>query len=268
MKDFSEYPGAMWLLYNNPECYTIPVEGYTLYAYDTLEECESVVIGTRILGVMGIPVQDVELGIYKGRYVVASKDYMKDSERFMTLRSLLYLVGKASDDLSDITKKLGKLKYHNKEYVISWFWSIIVADGLLGYSGRTLDNVGVLCNVNNHNIRVCPILGGNKGFYFSRDNRRMETVLKTRANIKLKSMTCGCSGFRYENFPAMFWDLVKYCDIEEFRRSVQDCKVSVEFDKVYSAIDSTECVSLIKKKLAKECFYTRYHMLCEPDKQY
>ena len=268
MKDFSEYPGAMWLLPNNPECYTIPIEGYTLYAYDTLEECENVVISTRVLGTLGIPVQDVELGIYKGRYVVASKDYMKDSERFMTLRSVLYLVGKASDDLSDITEKLGKLKYKNKDYILAWFWSILVTDGLLGYSGRTLDNIGVLYNVNTHSIRVCPILGGNKGLYFNKDEKRMETMLKTRSSIELKSVTCGCTKFRYEGSSVMFWDLVKYCDMEVFKLSIQACRMSIVFDKVYSAIDSVEDVSSIKKKLAKECFYTRYHMLYDPDKHY
>lgn len=268
MKDFSEYPGDMWLLYNNPECYTIPVEGYTLYAYDTLEECENIVVSTRILGTMDIPVQDVELGIYKGRYVVASKDYMKNSERFITLRSLLYPAGESSDDLLDITKKFGELKYDNKDDLISWFWSVLVVNGVLCYAGRSLDNMVVLYDVNTKTIRACPIIGGNRGLDFSKDESRMKRVIRNSHNLVTHAVVCDILRFECGGRRARFWHLVKHCDLEVFRKRVNDYKKSIDLTKVYFIIDGVEGLSPIKNKLAKECFFVTYNMLCNPREYY
>lgn len=268
MKDFSEYRGAMWLLANNPECYTIPIEGYTLYAYDTLEECENVIASTKIMGELGLPVQDVELGVYRGRAVVAARDFMKDAERFMTLRSLLYLVGKASDDIEDVENLLSKLKYKNKDSIIEWFYNLLVADGLLGYNGRTLDNIGVLYNVNTHCIRVCPMLGGNTGMYLSSSEGAMRRLTDNRSLVKLRTLNSGCSKLRFGATSIMFWDLVKYCKLSRFRTSINAVKASVEFEDVYKSIDSIGIESSVKIKLIKECFYVRYHMLFDPDRQY
>lgn len=268
MRDFSGYQ-EQCVLDKNKEWYTARLaDGRTLYVYNTLEECENVVVSTRILGEMGIPVQDVELGIYKGRYVVASKDYMKNSERFESLRSLLYPTGETSDDLSDITKKFGELKYDNKDDMISWFWSVLVVNGALCYAGRSLDNMGVLYDVNTKTIRACPIIGGHRGLDFSKDESRMKRVLHNSHNLVTHAVVCDPLKFEYDGHCARFWYLVKHCDLEVFRKIVNDYEKSIDLTKVYSIIDGVEGLSPIKKKIAKECFFITYNMLRNPREYY
>ena len=66
----------------------------------------------------------------------------------------------------------------------------------------------------------------------------------------------------------MFWDLVKYCRLPRFRTSISAVKTSVVFEDVYKSIDCTNIESPVKRKLIKECFYVRYHMLFDTDRQY
>lgn len=263
-RDFSENLETLQVVSDNKKCRTILTDGYILYAYPTLEECENAVIGTRILDSFGIPVQEVELGMYQGGHVVAAKEYIKDSEIYVSLKSLLYPVGEPSDDLLDITKRIGELKYDSKEDILSWFWSVFVADGLLGYTGRTLDNMGVLYDSDTRTIRVSPIIGGNKGFSFHEDVSYMESMIDIPSNIVIHEYHgCNLTKYTLDGRTAWFWTLARDCDIEAFRKSVNNYVESVDLDKIYSIIDSVEGLIPVKNKLAKACLYGTYHLLCD-----
>lgn len=163
-------------------------------SYTTSPICEY--IGSHIYSMLGLPVHNTKLGVYKtfSKNANSIKDYLvvacknfktnKDDKFYSFLEVLNNFDPDTNDvdnDKLDLETTLLLLKNNksiNEKEILERFWQMFVVDALINNNDRHLGNFGVI--ENNGNFTLAPIYDNGAAFYNKIDAEKAEDILKDK----------------------------------------------------------------------------------------
>ena len=148
-------------------------------------------LGSHIMGVLGLPVHETQLGVYQGQVAVACKDFTTEQERlqeFSWMMRSMYVkdeIGRIPtyNQLYDVIENHPLLETIRKE-ALSRYWDTFIADALIGNFDRHKGNWGYLVNEQKHTIRLAPIYDCGSCLYPGLSESGMRTVLNNQELIE------------------------------------------------------------------------------------
>lgn len=130
------------------------------YANDPISEY----IGSHIYGILGIPVHDTLLGMYRGRLCVLCKDLaypgviieLRNIRNSIMFEDVVQSNSGMSTLLSDIMQTIDRSSLDDKEAAKERFYQMFVVDTLIGNTDRNNGNWGFL-DAGNNTLVLCPV---------------------------------------------------------------------------------------------------------------
>lgn len=234
-------------------------------SYDTSPVSEW--LGSRVYADIGIPVQETELGLLRGRVVVACKHLNDPDERLVTFRGLMRawrekpgkrLSRRATDRhavLDDIFKIIEEEPVYLNLGLKEHFWDMFVVDSLIGNHDRNTGNWGIIQNQRNRNVRLSPVFDNAGSFFPQWTQERMHLFLgnpKNARNTLLKgegSPFLDADGDEVQpiRFPGKT-SLLKYRD--DFLNAIKRVVPAIDMSSIFSAIEELEIESVITARTA------------------
>ncbi len=160
-------------------------------------------IGSKIFSMCGIDTQEVILGIYDGKLVVACKDFLKFGEMLISYNGIKNDYDKKIEDslgggLKTDIKEL-EVVFSENRFLKSLpdfrkhFWNMFVIDSLILNNDRNSENYGIIYNVLDDSIRIAPVYDNGACLSPKVDNEKIIHILNDYVsfiNSVYNSRTC------------------------------------------------------------------------------
>ena len=237
------------------------------YMYNVFSEY----IGCKIFSSVGIPTQEVIIGIYdeestimqiKKKVVVACKDFTNNNEKLVKFSSLANSITeidkKFTTDIVDIYEVMNRLSC-DKENMINKFWDMFVVDTLIGNVDRHLSNFGFI--ITNNNVDYAPIYDCGSTLHPLLSDEKMKEIMKSEADFK---------NTVFSIYPVYKYDLKKLTYNEFYLKNIEDLNNAllriyprINMEKINSIIDETPYMSNIRKEFLKKSILFRKKNILE-----
>jgi len=262
------------ILYNN-ELYMLkypdPIRGKKLrdvLSYKNNQYSEH--IGSSIFNVCGIEAQETALGYFtdatgKEKLVVGCKDFTQDGWT-------LYEISKLANQTTVSDEKLGatienvyliintSVLLIDKGSIINFFWDMFVIDALIGNSDRHFGNWGVL--EKDGDVRLAPVYDCGSSLGALIDDDEMEVYMRTDSIFKQKEFNL-TSCYYMDGKRIFYHEFFKNPPID-LARAILRTIPKIDMDKVGGIVDSTPCISDIRKEYLRRALYMRYEQILAP----
>lgn len=222
--------------------------------------CISEYLGCHIFGIVGIPVQETILGIYrtnnKEKIVVACKDF---TEAGLVLQDFASLKNTVIDsvhngygtELSDILETLGNQKAIEPQILSDWFWDMFIVDALIGNWDRHNGNWGFLYNNITDEIKLAPIYDCGSSLFPQADEDMMRMVLEKKAELELRIFERPVSGIKENGKKIKYFDFISSLKNNDCNKALKRIVPRIDMEKIYKLIDDTPFISELQKKFYK-----------------
>lgn len=209
-----EYQGEIWMmkLPKSTKSYRVRQMSYTT---SPLSEF----LGSQIYRLVGIPVHETILGVYRGKVVVACKDFTFEHGREIG-RLIPFNEIKNAFMSSDIESYSGSGSETLLEEVLATvknqptlqavpgvmerFWDMFVVDALIGNNDRNNGNWGLFRSYQGGMVGLAPVFDNGNAFFSKRGIEQMVTRLHDDAAIRedaYRAPTCVYKYVGYDNEP-------------------------------------------------------------------
>ena len=188
------YDGAngskICVIYNN-ERYMIK---FPAYAKDNKfmhysNGCLNEHVASTIYRSLGIDTQETLLGIYKGKEIVACKDFCATGERIINFGMIKNQCidsehGGYGTELKSVLEAIETQQLYDPITLKKHFWKMFVVDALLGNFDRHNGNWGVIVNEQTMKSRIAPVYDNGSCLYPQLTDEQMEAIIKDRKEIE------------------------------------------------------------------------------------
>lgn len=127
-------------------------------------------LGCKIYESVGIPTQEVILGEYRGKPVVACKDFRKYSEElcdFISIKNTVLDVGYNNFELDEILETIRKQRLIDIELLENRFWDMFIIDALIDNCNRHCGDWGIVVDRSNWEVRLAPVYDCGSSFTYN-----------------------------------------------------------------------------------------------------
>lgn len=248
-----------------------------LYTNDPVSEY----IGSHVYRILGYPVQETFLGYRKEKIVVACKDFLKQNERLVEMRTLK---NSANNDMAEkLDKEFGStgsahviefeeimlhLQYNrilkNVEGIKERFFDQIVVDVFINNTDRNNGNWGIIRSTGCAD-RLAPIYDNGGSFHGKTPDSRIKRMLEKDAVSSC--VLNGISVYGKEGKQYKATEILKL-DIPELRKSIikNVPLLKKKMSAIYEFIDQIEDVacSSIRKDFYKKGLQERLNLILQP----
>ena len=219
--------------------------------------CYSEYLGCKIFKSVDIPVQDVLLGLYEGKLVVACKDFRgfeDDLIDFAAIKNTTMNTGHngAVTELGDVLDTIHSQNIIKQSDMLERFWDMFIIDALIGNWDRHNGNWGVLFNRKLSKSRLAPVYDCGSCLFPQADEDIMQDVLGNKellsskvynqplSTIKRKGKKVNyfyfISSLRDENCNAALQKIVPRIDLEYINAIIDDMPVTELQKQFYKVI--------------------------------
>lgn len=192
-------------------------------------------IGSRIYGILGIPVYETRLGTKRGKIVVACRDFRKDDQILAEVRMIKNTANKELEELLD-TKlhqsctgdrmNLNELMLHldHNDLLMSTpgtkerFWDMVVIDILIDNPDRNNGNWGILKNLDGKRPELAPVYDNGNAFSAKTPDERLKHELSRTDVVNL--FTGGRTAYEYNGKLLSAKKMLKQ-DIPELQEAIR-----------------------------------------------
>ena len=248
-------------IYVNGNKYMLKFQKNTVFGKrnNHLSEC----IGSRIFELIGIPVQKVYLGTYKGENVVACKDFINDLEQFVPFND----VGESTIDI-DISKYQytyenimfmleENKKITNVEETISMFWNMYIVDAFIDNFDRHGNNWGFIKN--NNKYKLAPIFDNGSCLYPQMiDEHQMELIIDSDEETDKRIYSYPTSQIKIDDKKSSYYDVIYSTRFDECNKALIRIYNKIDIKRINDIIDNIENISEIHRKFYKHMIRERY----------
>ncbi|MCL2169585.1 MAG: HipA domain-containing protein [Defluviitaleaceae bacterium] len=176
-------------------------------------------VGSKVYGALGMPVHETELGIRKGKVVVACKDFTRvvrenGAVRIRLINSLTHFhdlknnfmssdldaySGTGSETLIDevLATIKGQKTLITIEGVLERFWDMFVVDAFLGNNDRNNGNWGVLVCHTEGTSTLAPVYDNGNSFYNKRSLAQMKSHMESEKSMQEDAYLSPLSAYKY-----------------------------------------------------------------------
>lgn len=239
-------------------------------SYTTSPICEY--IGSHIYNMLGLPVHETKLGIYKSfsnntnsikdYLVVACKNFKIDKDdKFYSFLEVLNNFDPDTNDIDnnnlDLETTLLLLK-NNKiidgEMAVKRFWQMFVIDALINNNDRHLGNFGVI--ENNSNFTLAPIYDNGASFYNKIDEEKAIGILKDKSRYMQSFYHSRISTYSNNGININPYKFIESMNNDDCNKAVLEIYPKINIDAVNKIIDDIPLKFLSKniKEFYKESF--------------
>jgi len=226
-------------------------------------------IGCSIFRACGIETQETSLGYYtdlngKKKIVVGCKDFTQDGAQlheFGKLGNQILVEGKSGVTIESVNEILHKSSIiKNKVEIHNSFWDMFVVDCLIGNSDRHFDNWGVL--EKDGDIRFAPVYDCGSALSALIDDDKMEDLLNSP--VDFKNQEYNLISCYYLSGKKIYYHEIFTNPPAELAEAILRIVPKIDMKKKHCIVDSTPCISDVRKEYLKKALDVRYEQILAP----
>ena len=274
MKDFSKYNIDLDVFYSGAERKNqITINGNRyIIKYQKNSEIGliynhvSEYLGSHIFELLGIPVQDTQLGTYAGENVVIVRNFCEEGEVLVhfndigesSLEENKELFQYSYDDIQKMLEENRKLT--RVQETIERFWDMFIVDALNGNFDRHGGNWGFIKKDNKYSM--APVYDNGSSMYprINTDERILE-ILNNQEEIDRRIYQFPTSHIKLNGRKSSYYEVINSLQFEECNKALKKIVPKIDFEKIDKLIDSIESISDIRKKFYKTMYRYRYEKI-------
>lgn len=274
MKDFSKYNIDLNVFYSGAERKNqITINGNRyIIKYQKNSEIGliynhvSEYLGSHIFELLGIPVQDTQLGTYAGENVVIVRNFCEEGEVLVhfndigesSLEEDKELFQYSYDDIQKMLEENRKLT--RVQETIERFWDMFIVDALNGNFDRHGGNWGFIKKDNKYSM--APVYDNGSSMYprINTDERILE-ILNNQEEIDRRIYQFPTSHIKLNGRKSSYYEVINSLQFEECNKALKKIVPKIDFEKIDKLIDSIESISDIRKKFYKTMYRYRYEKI-------
>ena len=247
------YEGALYMLKFPPHPSKNKELSYT-------NSCVSEYLGSRIFGIVGVPVQETILGTYrvngKEKVVVACKDFTSHDtvlQDFASLKNTLIDSGHSGygTELSEILEAIEEQSSVNPSDLKRRFWDMFIVDALIGNWDRHNGNWGFLYNSGTDEISIAPVYDCGSCLYPQADERIMKMTLEDPAEMDLRVFEIPLSGIRQDGVKIRYFDFISSLKNKDCNAALKRIIPKIDMTRINALIDETPSITELQKTFYK-----------------
>lgn len=218
--------------------------------------CISEYLGSHIFDIVGIPVQQTLLGIYrvngKEKVVVACKDfttYETVLQDFASLKNTLIDSGHSGygTELSEIIEAIGEQSFIDPVTLREHFWDMFIVDALIGNWDRHNGNWGFLYNNRSDEISIAPIYDCGSCLYPQADDTVMEMTLNDPAEMDFRIFEIPVSGIRMNGEKIRYFDFISSLQNRDCNAALERIVPRIDMQRIAALVNDTPYASDLQK---------------------
>lgn len=227
-------------------------------------------ISCKIVASLGLPVQNVLLGNYKNKTVVACQDFVKPGEQLVEFDKIKvsYLSGSSNGQGTELSDVISTIKTHpfipNKEKVLERFWDMFITDALIANFDRHNGNWGFLVNEEKKTIRLAPVYDCGSCLLPRLSDEQMRKFLNNSAEMEKRVYTFPNAALKVNNDKLNFYKFLTETDNADCLRSIERTFSKIDLQCISSIIDNTPIISDVRKEFYKTYISERYNKIIVP----
>lgn len=274
MKDFSKYNIDLDVFYSGAERKNqITINGNKyIIKYQKNSEIGliynhvSEYLGSHIFELLGIPVQDTQLGTYAGENVVVVRNFCEEGEVLVhfndigesSLEEDKELFQYSYDDIQKMLEENRKLT--RVQETIERFWDMFIVDALNDNFDRHGGNWGFIKKDNKYSM--APVYDNGSSMYprINTDERILE-ILNNQEEIDRRIYQFPTSHIKLNGRKSSYYEVINSLQFEECNKALKKIVPKIDFEKIDKLIDSIESISDIRKKFYKTMYRYRYEKI-------
>lgn len=218
--------------------------------------CISEYLGSHIFDIVGIPVQQTLLGIYrvngKEKVVVACKDfttYETVLQDFASLKNTLIDSGHSGygTELSEIIEAIEEQSFIDPVTLREHFWDMFIVDALIGNWDRHNGNWGFLYNNRSDEISIAPIYACGSCLYPQADDTVMEMTLNDPAEMDFRIFEIPVSGIRMNGEKIRYFDFISSLQNRDCNAALERIVPRIDMQRIAALVNDTSYASDLQK---------------------
>lgn len=208
-------------------------------------------VASSIYRSLDIDTQETLLGLYKGKEVVACKDFCKEGERILSFGMIKnqYIDSARNGfgtELQSILEALDQQMVFDPVKLKERFWKMFAADALLGNFDRHNGNWGVIVNELTQEVRLAPVYDNGSCLYPQLTDEQMVHILNESTEIYNRIYVFPNSAVKENDKKINYFDFLSHTDIPEAIKAMQYVLEHYNEGKILDIIGNAE-ISQTKK---------------------
>lgn len=234
--------------------------------------CISEYIGCKIYESIGIPAQEVLLGIFnsaKGEKIaVACKDFTMNGEILQDFASLKNQIIDSQNngygtELSDILTTFESQSAIDSKILSTRFWDMFVVDSLIGNFDRHNGNWGFLYNPKTDELKLAPVYDCGNSLFSQADENIMQSTLSQKGELHSRVYNIPSSAIKENGKRINYFAFLSSCSNEDCNQALQRIVPEINMDSIRSIIDKTPFITDLQKQFYITVLETRKELILD-----
>ena len=234
--------------------------------------CASEYIGSHIFALLGIPVQETLLGIYrrngKEKIVVACKDFTSSGIVLQDFASLKNTIIDSEHngygtELYDILQAIEEQQAVDAEALKAWFWDMFIVDALIGNWDRHNGNWGFLYKTETDVMTLAPIYDCGSCLFPQADTQIMQNTLDDPKERELRTFSIPLSSLRMNGQKINYFDFLSSLEYKDCNEALLRIVPRIDLEKINEMIEATPCITALQKQFYKTMLAERKERILE-----
>lgn len=255
------YDGAVYMLKFPPAARNKTELSYT-------NSCISEYISCHIFSSVGIDTQQTLLGTYRGKVVVACKDFTEGGYELRDFASLKNTVISSSEEgygteLVDILETIHQQSLLPPEELENAFWEMFLMDAFLGNFDRHNGNWGFLVNKELGTVRIAPIYDCGSCLYPQLSEAGMKQVLSSEKELENRMYVFPNAAIKEGNKKINYFEFLSLTKNRVCIAALKRIIDRIDMGKIGSIIEHTPYISELQKRFYFTVLSLRKYLILE-----
>lgn len=231
--------------------------------------CISEYLSCHILQSMGLNSQDTLLGTYKGKQVVACKDFTTSDSRLQSFATLKNAAvdGASSGYGTELEEVLSTIESQNvfpSEDLLAFFWDTFVADAFLGNFDRHNGNWGFLVYPSTQIIKLAPIYDCGSCLYPQLTEAGRAEVLANPAMVHDRVFVFPNSALKLHSKKINYFNFLTTTENEDCLQAIIRIVPKIDLQNISEIINSTPSLTDTDRMFYSYMLTQRYEQILLP----
>lgn len=234
--------------------------------------CISEYLGCKIFKMLGIPVQEVELGTYqvngKRKLVVACKDFTLDGfvlQDFASLKNQIIDSERNGygTELADVLDTIRKQTFMDAGKLEEHFWDMFIVDALIGNWDRHNGNWGFLYNQMTDEVKLAPVFDCGSSLYPQADEELMKEILTNKGELHHRVYNIPTSALVQNGKKIKYFDFLSSMEYKACNNALRRIVSRIDMKELYQLIDNTPYIDDLQKEFYKTMLSARKELILD-----
>lgn len=222
--------------------------------------CISEYLGCHIFALIGIPVQDTLLGLYrkdgKDKVVVACQDFTSPGvvlQDFASLKNTMIdsVHNGYGTELSDVLNTITEQQAVDSVQLMDRFWDMFIVDALIGNWDRHNGNWGFLYDTETDQMALAPVYDCGSCLYPQADEAIMQSVLENQAELHTRVFNIPTSALKINNQKINYFDFLTSLENPDCNRALKRIMPRIDMEAICRMVDETPFITDLQKQFYK-----------------